>query len=546
VLADAANVLSDQLRTLLFRLAKLLKPHADGLEERFLRQLKGLRYDQRQRSALAALTPGAAARVLARGRPPAEFLEQVEYNGRRLAKLNLPPHDVVEALAAYDGLLEPMLGRLIPSEYANLRWAHEQLQFCVILTLNKAYYQVREVEAQAFYELFRAELEARNLGQLLAGCLGVLARFCRADAAQLYLLSDDATAWILKASVSSGKGRDLKVARSGVARPCQAALRKQLSRSRSMQPGRRGSAMVLDQGWWRRFASCWSVPLLSGNRATGLMQFGFSKHYEWLPREQELLEAAAERCLAAAAKARLVEDLAARERQIRCLAERMLQIEEVERRRISRELHDEAGQSLLYMRLQLELLERELPERDGAWRRRVAELRDVMQRTILEMRRLIAALSPAVLEQLGLAAAIRQLVNRVRQVCPCRIRLHLAALEGLPKQVQAIVYRLVQECCNNVAKHSRASSVNISLTSADGILRLYVEDDGVGFHVGEALARGDSFGLAGIRERVALLGGSFDIQSGSRGHRTTAGRKGRSGTRITVELPVPTDSQQIG
>ena len=92
------------------------------------------------------------------------------------------------------------------------------------------------------------------------------------------------------------------------------------------------------------------------------MQFGFSKTYEWLPREQELLAAAAERCLMAAEKQRLMEDLAQREEQVRRLAEHMLHVEEMERRRISRELHDEAGQSLLCIRLQMELMEQALPE----------------------------------------------------------------------------------------------------------------------------------------------------------------------------------------
>ena len=131
------------------------------------------------------------------------------------------------------------------------------------------------------------------------------------------------------------------------------------------------------------------------------MQFGFSKHYEWLPREQELLAAAAERCLMAAEKQRLMEDLAQREEQVRRLAEHMLHVEEMERRRISRELHDEAGQSLLCIRLQMELLEQDLPESAGEWKTKLREARDLTERTILEMRRLIAALSPAVLEQLG-------------------------------------------------------------------------------------------------------------------------------------------------
>jgi signal transduction histidine kinase len=229
-----------------------------------------------------------------------------------------------------------------------------------------------------------------------------------------------------------------------------------------------------------------------------------------------------------------MEDLAMREEQIRQLAEHMLHVEEVERRRIGRELHDEAGQSLLCIRLQLEMLEQAPP---GDWeegRNKLAEVRDLTERTILEIRRLIAALSPAVLEQLGLGAALRQLVSRFRRVHPCRVRLHLTRLGGLSQKLGIIVYRLVQECCNNIAKHSLAANVNISVSTADGLLRLQVEDDGVGFVVEEALAKRESFGLAGLRERVTLLGGRFQVAS-----RTAAETgRGRSGTRISIELPV--------
>ena len=157
----------------------------------------------------------------------------------------------------------------------------------------------------------------------------------------------------------------------------------------------------------------------------------FPRIYEWLPREQELLAAAAERCLMAAEKQRLMEDLAQREEQVRRLAEHMLHVEEMERRRISRELHDEAGQSLLCIRLQMELIEQELPESAANGRAKLREARDLTERTILEMRRLIAALSPAVLEQLGLGAALRQLVNRFQRLHPCRVRLQLSKMGAL-------------------------------------------------------------------------------------------------------------------
>jgi hypothetical protein len=166
-LADAADVLSDQLRTHLKRLAVLIEPHADKIERRFLNRLRALSFDPKQRVALSAITTGAAAQVLSAGRPALKFIEQVEYNGRRLAKLNLPPSAILEALQEYDKLLTPTLMSLSPEEAANFQWVREQLSFCVILTLNNAYYQVREAETQAFYELFRIELESRNLEELL-------------------------------------------------------------------------------------------------------------------------------------------------------------------------------------------------------------------------------------------------------------------------------------------------------------------------------------------------------------------------------------------
>ena len=514
-LADAADVLSDQLRVHLHRLAVFLLPHAETLDRRFLARLKRGQFEPRQfepkiRVALASITPGAAARILANGQPPLKFIEQVEYNGRRLAKLNLPPSTIVEALQEYDRLLTPMLRKLLPNEYANFQWVREQLHFCVILTLNNAYYQVREAETQAFYELFRVELESRNLDELLRRFLDTLVQVCHADAGHLYLLNDKRSAWVLRAQAQA-RGQNKPTL---VQVPNGRARMRTLAHSRQIELKDGGAGTLLFEPAWKdRFQTVWSIPLAAGGRTAGVMQFGFSKSYEWLPREQELLAAAAERCLMAAEKARLMEDLAAREEQVRQLAEHMLHVEEIERRRISRELHDEAGQSLLCIRLQIELLEQAIPAEHAEWIGKLGEARDLTERTILEMRRLIAALSPAVLEQLGLGAAMRQLVNRFRRLHPIRVKLLLGRLGRLPQHTEIIVYRLVQECCNNIAKHSGASNVNISVSSADGWVRLAVEDNGVGFRVEEALARKDSFGLSGMRERVALLGGRFEIRS---------------------------------
>jgi signal transduction histidine kinase len=158
----------------------------------------------------------------------------------------------------------------------------------------------------------------------------------------------------------------------------------------------------------------------------------------------------------------------------------------------------------------------------------LAEARELIDRTVLEIRRVLSDLSPAVLEQLGLAAAVRQLLNQVHQTHGPAVRLHAARLRRVRKTAEVAAYRIIQECCNNVVRHSSASHLNISLTTADGWLKMRIEDDGVGFRVEEALARTDSYGIAGMRERVALAGGRFDVWS----------RRGR-GTRVSVEIPAP-------
>jgi signal transduction histidine kinase len=530
-LADAADVLSDQLKMHLRRLSEFLAPHADRLERRFLQRLRTLKYDRKQQTALAAITLGAASRIIGQRRPPLKFIEQVEYHGRRLAKMNIPPSSILAALQVYDTLLTPAVKELFPAEVPNFQWVRDQLHFCVILTLNNAYYQVREAETQAFYELFRAELESRNLDQLLRRFIETMVETCTADGGHLYLLNPASGALEWKA------GSPLRRPKRTVE---GSELRRKLSQARHLGSGAAQRGLWLDPAWHDRFKSCWSVPLISEGQTVGVMQLGFAREYEWLPREQDLLAAAAERCMMAAEKARLMDDLAAREEQIRQLAEHMLHVEEMERRRISRELHDETGQSLLCVRLQLELLEQSLPETERDYRTKLSETRDLTERTILEMRRLIAALSPAVLEQLGLGAALRQLVNRFARLHPCRIRLHLAKLGNLPQNTEIIVYRLVQECCNNIAKHSAATHVNISVVSSDGKMKLHVDDNGVGFNVDEALARRDSFGLSGMRERVALLGGSFQVRS------FPQGSKRERGTRIRIELPISKEGKRRG
>lgn len=532
---DAADVLGRTPLPHLRKLSRLLAPRAAAIERSFQTHLRERRFDAKQIKALTAITAGTAACLIAEGKPPAAFFEQVEYSGRRLAKLNVGHAAILEALRAYDSLAADVLKPLLGADADSVNWARQQLQLCVFLSLNKAFAQVRDAEAQAFYDLFRAELEAYTLDDLLTQFLSNLTRICLAQYGRLILLDAD--------GILQSKAEAHALARSAISPgvvgtfhpiAITRGLVRQLAKTRYIRGGDAFERIILDRRLPGVCRSYWSIPVFHQDRLAGVIQLAFLTERPWLPRELQLVDSAVEQCLQAAEKARLVQDLAAREEQVRQLGEHMWQVEEEERRRISRELHDEAGQSMLFIRLQLEMLVNGLPAADRALKTRLTEVQHVTQNTILELRRIISALSPAVLEQLGLGPALRQLSKRFQMVYPAKIRLSLPQKLGrLPKQAEIITYRLVQECCNNIAKHSAAKTVNIHLSSSDSTLELRVEDDGVGFDVELALRKENSFGLAGMMERVVLLGGQFSIESTP-----------RKGTRILISLPLTAMTQR--
>ncbi|MCS7314680.1 MAG: GAF domain-containing sensor histidine kinase [Bryobacterales bacterium] len=500
-------------------MARALAGELPRLERLAAKRWRDQGFKPAERRALAQVSSAAAAAMLAAGGPLADYFEQVDYHGRRLAKLEVAPGLVAAEMAWIGRQMDQRLRRLVPGEASRLQAARRQLDLAALLVLHQAYYRVRESEAQAFHELFCAELQARSHGELIARCLDTVARWSRADAAALYLRLAEGSGW-LPAGCWPGAERS-----SAVLLPGESLRR--LGRPRQIAIGRRGEELVLDARWRRAFATCWSVPLREGRKLAGVLQLGFRKPYEWLPRELRVLRVAADRILAASAKARLAEDLEARERQIRALASQMVHVEEAERQRISQELHDEAGQSLLCLRLRLEMLEEQAGGQETL-RRGLAEARRLVERSIEEIRRLVADLSPAVLEHLGLKAALRRLASRFEKTYGIRVCADLRMERDIPRRLQRVLYRLVQECLTNAGKHSRAGRLNLSLHSDDKRVRLCVEDDGVGFRTPEALAGSRGFGLRGIKDRVELLGGRLELRS-------APGR----GTTVIIELPAP-------
>jgi len=190
---------------------------------------------------------------------------------------------------------------------------------------------------------------------------------------------------------------------------------------------------------------------------------------------------------------------------------RVVTAQELERRRLARELHDETGQALTSILLGLRAVEdaRETDELGAA----IAGVRDLVRSTLLDVRRLAVELRPSVLDDFGLVAALERLTETFAEQTGMAVQFEelLPPGERLPSEVETALYRIVQESLTNVVKHAQATTVSIVLARKADSVSLVVEDDGVGFDPGSP--REGGIGLVGMQERVALLGGRLSIES---------------------------------
>ena len=203
--------------------------------------------------------------------------------------------------------------------------------------------------------------------------------------------------------------------------------------------------------------------------------------------------------------------------------QRVVTAQEVERRRLARELHDETGQALTSILLGLRAVEeaRSEPELRAA----AHEVRELVRSTLQDVRQLAVDLRPSALDDFGLVAALERLIASFIEQTSIAVDFEAMIPERLPSELETALYRIVQESLTNVVKHARAGRVSIVLRRKENGVAVIVEDDGVGFDPAAAAEGG--LGLVGMRERIALLGGRFEIES----------RPG-AGTTFVAEVPV--------
>ncbi|MFY9550977.1 MAG: sensor histidine kinase [Thermoanaerobaculia bacterium] len=227
----------------------------------------------------------------------------------------------------------------------------------------------------------------------------------------------------------------------------------------------------------------------------------------------------------------LLERVAESERRFRRISRGVLKLQEEERTRISRDLHDGIGQSLTALRIQLELLEQRVAERDPSLSPEAASARELAESCLADVRQLSRVLRPPMLDDLGLGPTLRWLARTLQEKTGIVIDLRLEGEEARADPgVETLVYRLVQEALTNVVKHAGTRSAAVAVTREGRRIRVRVEDGGRGFDAARILSAADESGsgVRGMRDRVHFFDGRFTVRS-------TPG----SGTMVEAEIPLP-------
>jgi signal transduction histidine kinase len=274
-------------------------------------------------------------------------------------------------------------------------------------------------------------------------------------------------------------------------------------------------------------------PLIAEQRLLGFLPLGTKRSgLLYTDDDLDLLASLAQSATLALENARLHEE------RLAILRQQLAQVtaaQEEERQRIARELHDGVGPALASLNLRLRTAGK-LVQPNPAAEQELKELADLTQANIQDIRRLIYDLRPAVLDELGLVAALQEYVARYQQEQGLSVA--LSAPDGkarLPAPLETTLFRVIQEALTNAARHAKAHHVQVTLDWDEAQVSLRIADDGQGFDLREAAARakgGQHLGLWSMRERVEQLGGRLDVES-----------QPGSGTTIQATIPLKVEEK---
>jgi signal transduction histidine kinase len=429
-----------------------------------------------------------------------------------------------------------------------LKTSHEEIE-----TLNRGLEERVERRTRDLYTIFETSQIAAStvdvdklLGEIVARLVTVIRP---ADAGALYLSNEEnllapccehgySTKVFEKMVLSPGEGIAGQVFATGKAMLWTdqgeiAAMMTNLSPSNAAYWKEASAGLPLA-------TSTIGVPLMAQSRAIGcLVLDSFQRDQAFTDFDLSLVQTIADRVAVAIENARLYEEVQRKEQLRGQLLEKLIVAQEDERRRIARELHDETGQSLTALAISLASAQERLPAKANGAAEAIEQSKQLADKLLAEIRRLISDLRPTVLDDLGLVPALRRYASTHAPLVQIDIQFHVEGKRRrLSAQAETALYRMVQEAITNVVKHASAKGVVITLAFEERRVVVTVADDGCGFDVAQTLSASGpkrGMGLLGMRERVSILGGTLSVESQQSG----------AGTTLTISLPLEREEPSV-
>jgi signal transduction histidine kinase len=266
------------------------------------------------------------------------------------------------------------------------------------------------------------------------------------------------------------------------------------------------------------------VPFVAQKELIGFLVLDSHTVGSYGQAEARLAQAFANQAAVAIQNARFFEEVRAGRERLQHLSHRLVEVQEIERRFIARELHDEIGQTLTGLKLALEM-SIHLPAETA--QESLYQVQELVDGLLGQVRDLSLDLRPAMLDDLGLLPTLLWHFERYTTQTNIQVSFeHRGIQQRFPPQVETAAYRIIQEALTNIARHANADNVTVEVWAGKNTLALQVTDDGVGFDTVAAEASRTSSGLSGMHERAALLGGELSIESAQ-----------DQGTILTARLP---------
>nr|MBI9044627.1 PAS domain S-box protein [Anaerolineaceae bacterium] len=275
------------------------------------------------------------------------------------------------------------------------------------------------------------------------------------------------------------------------------------------------------------------VPLFIHDSVIGTIELSYQAPGQFVQAREDLVRQVANQLAIAIQKAQLLKKIQDSRNRAQILAQKVVSAQEDERRTISRELHDESGQVLTALKIQLDLIRADLPPELEDVRSQLADVSNLAGSTMDSLRSLAHGLRPPVLDTIGLEITLHELCRDFSNRVGLKIVFKADKIPKLPEVIQISLYRFLQEALTNVVKHSQANKVNVNFLVEETEVVLGVEDDGVGFDMKrifreEKISTG--MGLTSMTERIELIGGKLMIES-----------QDGCGTYLTAKVPMGVD-----